>query len=98
MSLILNSIACPAYDTATGMTQSERTCAAICATDLVQRAGDLGMRFFRDLDTLTIESKGHQDMVSEADREVELFVRRELAAAYPDDGIVGEEHAPTAGL
>ncbi|WP_442580221.1 hypothetical protein ACSBOB_33020 [Mesorhizobium sp. ASY16-5R] len=56
------------------------------------------MRFFRDLDTLTIESKGHQDMVSEADREVELFVRRELAAAYPDDGIVGEEHAPTAGL
>jgi myo-inositol-1(or 4)-monophosphatase len=70
----------------------------IFATDLAQRAGRLGMRYFRSLDTLTIESKGHQDMVSEADREVELFVRRELAAKYPDDGVVGEEHAPTAGL
>ena len=36
-------------------------------------------------------------MVSEADREVELFVRREIAKAYPEDGIIGEEHAPTKG-
>jgi len=36
-------------------------------------------------------------MVSEADREVELLVRREILARYPQDGIVGEEHAPTAG-
>lgn len=67
------------------------------ARDLAERAGQLGMRFFERLDQLTIESKGHQDMVSEADREVELFVRAELAKAYPDDGIVGEEHAPKAG-
>jgi myo-inositol-1(or 4)-monophosphatase len=67
------------------------------AIDLARRAGDLGITYFHKLETLTIESKGHQDMVSEADREVELFVRREIAAAYPDDGIVGEEHAPTAG-
>ena len=67
------------------------------AADLARRAGDLGMKYFQSLDTLTIESKGHQDMVSEADREVELFVRRELAAHYPADGVVGEEHAPTAG-
>lgn len=67
------------------------------AIDLARRAGELGMDYFRRLDTLTIESKGHQDMVSEADREVELFVRRELAIAYPDDGIVGEEHAPKTG-
>ncbi len=65
--------------------------------ELAQRAGDLGMAFFRKIDTLTIESKGHQDMVSEADREVELFVRAEIAKAYPDDGIVGEEHAPKQG-
>ena len=65
--------------------------------DLARRAGTFGMEYFRRLDTLTIESKGHQDLVSEADREVELFVRRELAKNYPDDGIVGEEHAPTAG-
>jgi len=63
------------------------------ATALARRGGELGLQYFRDLDTLTIESKGHQDLVSEADREVETFIRRELAAKYPDDGIVGEEHA-----
>lgn len=67
------------------------------ARDLAERAGKLGLEFFRKLDSLTIENKGHQDLVSEADREVELFVRRELAEAYPDDGIIGEEHAPKAG-
>lgn len=65
--------------------------------DLSRRAGALGMDYFRRLETLTIESKGHQDMVSEADREVELFIRAELAKAFPDDGIVGEEHAPVKG-
>jgi len=67
------------------------------ATDLARRAGDLGMEYFRRLDTLTIESKGHQDMVSEADRDVETFIRAALAEEYPDDAIVGEEHAPTPG-
>ena len=67
------------------------------ARELAERAGKLGMEFFRKLDTLTIESKGHQDLVSEADREVELFVRREIAKVYPDDGVIGEEHAPTKG-
>jgi myo-inositol-1(or 4)-monophosphatase len=64
------------------------------AVDLTKRAGKLGMGFFRDIDKLTIESKGHQDLVSNADREVELFVRVEIAKRYPEDGIVGEEHAP----
>jgi myo-inositol-1(or 4)-monophosphatase len=67
------------------------------AVDLARRAGELGLRYFRDLDSLTIESKGHQDMVSEADRGVETFVREALAAEYPSDGIVGEEHSPRAG-
>ena len=40
------------------------------AIDLARRAGDLGITYFHKLETLTIESKGHQDMVSEADREV----------------------------
>lgn len=52
---------------------------------------------FRQLETLTIESKGHQDLVSEADRNVETFIRRELAAQYPEDGVIGEEHAALAG-
>ena len=69
----------------------------IFARELAERAGKLGMEFFRKLDSLTIEAKGHQDLVSEADREVELFVRREIAKTYPDDGVIGEEHAPKKG-
>ena len=57
------------------MTAADRLSFAI---DLAHRAGELGMRFFRELDSLTIESKGHQDLVSNADREVELFVRAEI--------------------
>ena len=67
------------------------------AIDVARRAGELGLKFFRELDKLTIESKGHQDLVSNGDREVELFVRAEIARAFPDDGIVGEEHAPVQG-
>ncbi|RUX02880.1 inositol monophosphatase, partial [Mesorhizobium sp. M8A.F.Ca.ET.023.01.1.1] len=53
------------------------------AIDLARRAGELGLRYFRDLDSLTVESKGHQDLVSQADREVELFIRAAIAADYP---------------
>ncbi|RWK41101.1 MAG: inositol monophosphatase, partial [Mesorhizobium sp.] len=54
------------------------------ATALARRGGELGLQYFRRLETLTIESKGHQDLVSEADRNVETFIRRELAAQYPE--------------
>ena len=67
------------------------------AVDLARRAGELGLSYFRQLDKLTIEAKGHQDLVSEADREVEIFIRKALREAFPDDGVVGEEHAPTRG-
>ncbi|MFD1987182.1 inositol monophosphatase family protein [Mesorhizobium newzealandense] len=66
------------------------------AIDLARRAGELGLKYFRDLDSLTIESKGHQDLVSEADREVELFLRAAIAADYLQDGI-GEELASVTG-
>ena len=69
--------------------------AAACriATD----AGAMALDYFRKWDQLTIDVKGHQDFVSEADRNVELAVRAALSAAFPDDSIVGEEGAPTAG-
>jgi myo-inositol-1(or 4)-monophosphatase len=65
--------------------------------DLARRAGELGMSYFREIDKLTIESKGHQDLVSNGDKELELFIRAELAQHYPDDSVFGEEHAPTDG-
>jgi myo-inositol-1(or 4)-monophosphatase len=64
------------------------------ALAIVRAAGREGWRYFEDLGSLTIESKGHQDMVSEADRNVEIFVRDRIAEAFPDDGVIGEEHAP----
>ncbi len=36
-------------------------------------------------------------MVSRADRDVETLVRARIAAAFPDDAILGEEHAPSPG-
>jgi myo-inositol-1(or 4)-monophosphatase len=44
-----------------------------------------------------IESKGHQDLVSDADRATETLIRRAIAARWPDDGIVGEEHGRLRG-
>ena len=67
------------------------------AVGIAREAGDAGLRHFRNLEALTIESKGHQDMVSEADRELELLIRRAIAESYPDDGVVGEEYPPLAG-
>jgi myo-inositol-1(or 4)-monophosphatase len=67
------------------------------ARDIARKAGALAMGYFNKLDQLTIDVKGHQDFVSEADRNVELAVRAALAEAFPEDGIVGEEGAPTPG-
>lgn len=65
---------------------------AIC-----HEAGELALQYFNDLETLVIDHKGHQDFVSQADRNVELLTRDLLSKAFPDDAIVGEEHAPTEG-
>lgn len=62
------------------------------ANQLARRAGEAGMAYFRKRDDLTIENKGHQDLVSNADREVETLIRDALVQAYPGDGLIGEEH------
>ncbi len=64
---------------------------------IARDAGALALDYFRQQDSLVIDRKGHQDFVSQADRDVELNVRAALDKAFPDDSIVGEEHAPTQG-
>ena len=64
---------------------------------IVRSAGALALKFFQDLASLNVEKKGHQDFVSRADKDVELFIRAALQKAFPDDGIVGEEHDPKRG-
>ncbi len=62
------------------------------AKDIAEEAGTLGMSFFKNISSLDIKSKGSQDLVSNADLEVETFVRDQISAQFPEDGIVGEEH------
>ena len=67
------------------------------AVALAREAGAFALGRFRALDDLVIESKGHQDLVSDADRATETLIRAAIAARWPDDGIVGEEHGRVRG-
>lgn len=67
------------------------------AARLCRAAGDKAREYFSNRATLVVDQKGAQDWVSEADRNVETFIRERIGEAWPDDGIVGEEHAPKAG-
>jgi len=65
--------------------------------EIARDAGLAAAEYFRTFETLAVEKKGHQDLVSEADKNVELLVRAAITDAFPDDAIVGEEHAPVQG-
>jgi myo-inositol-1(or 4)-monophosphatase len=58
---------------------------------LVQEAGALAARYFARLDELRVTAKGLQDVVSQADVEVELLLRRGIAERFPADAFLGEE-------
>ncbi len=60
---------------------------------LARRAGALALGFWENRTALTIELKGPQDFVSRADRDVETFIRGEIAASFPGDDFLGEETA-----
>lgn len=60
------------------------------ALDIIQEAGRLALDYFHAAE-LEVESKGLQDRVSIADREVEQLLRAALSKAFPDDGFIGEE-------
>src|SRR6476469_7135783 len=66
------------------------------AVELARRAGELTLRWFRAPD-LVVDVKADATPVTEADRSAERFLRTELAARFPDDGIVGEEEAERPG-
>ena len=68
------------------------------AQDLAREAGALAHRRFAHREALEIESKGLQDWVSEADREVEAMIRARIAVAFPQDGFLGEESGAVASV
>ncbi len=68
------------------------------ALAVAAEAGALAHSYFKRRGELTIEHKGPQDLVSQADREVEELIRRRFAAAFPEDGVLGEENGgPSRG-
>ena len=60
-----------------------------------RRAGNSLMRNFVKLDSLTVETKGHNDYVSEADHAAEREVIETVHKHYPDHAILAEESGST---
>lgn len=60
---------------------------------LAEAAGRIGLGYFRGSDAVGVEEKGHLDLVTRADRDVEAFLVAELSRLFPDDGVRGEEGA-----
>ncbi|HEX6474662.1 MAG TPA: inositol monophosphatase family protein, partial [Candidatus Limnocylindria bacterium] len=46
---------------------------------------------------LSVKAKADATLVTQADTEVETHIRERIAAAYPDDGVLGEEFGSEAG-
>jgi histidinol phosphatase-like enzyme (inositol monophosphatase family) len=68
------------------------------ARQAMQGAGEIALRHFRQ--TLAVDNKlgeGSFDPVTQADREVEAYLRGELTRYCPDFGVVGEEDGTTPG-
>ena len=59
--------------------------------------GALALDHYQRLDELEITSKNRNDLVSNADREVEMLLRASIAREFPDDGILGEEYGHEHG-
>jgi histidinol-phosphatase len=60
------------------------------ANGLADRAGDIGMGLFLG-DGLEVRHKADRTVVTQADTSIEAMVREQIAAAFPDDHVLGEE-------
>ena len=58
----------------------------------IVQAGAIAMDYRKNLKNIGVESKAtSKDIVTEADKAVERFIREELAREFPDHAITGEE-------
>ena len=67
------------------------------AIAVCEEAGVIAEKYFLDRSNLVIDQKGAQDWVSDADKNVEAFIRQKIMDAWPQDGIFGEEHGAATG-
>lgn len=68
------------------------------AKKLAKEAGGIAQKYFNNYQSLTLDEKSSpQDMVTEADREVEDFMIEVITQHFPEDGIFGEERGIREG-
>ena len=79
------------------MTPPLETSSINIVEQLARDAGAVAVGHFEALSTVPVESKGHLDLVTAADQDVERFVTEGIAKAFPEDGIFGEEGAAYQG-
>lgn len=75
----------------TATTSSAMAQRYVLAQAIARLAGQQAYQWFCQRDSLVIESKGLQDMVSAADKDTETLIRAAVTAEYPRDGFLGEE-------
>jgi fructose-1,6-bisphosphatase/inositol monophosphatase family enzyme len=63
------------------------------AVELARAAGSQALDAFRTTLALEFKGKKQDSPVTALDRDVETFLRAELRKAFPDHGLLGEEHA-----
>lgn len=73
------------------MPEARRSACLVGARAGARAGARVLMRHFRRLAPGQIQEKTKNDLVSEADREAEAAIRRELAHRFPDHGFLGEE-------
>ena len=62
-----------------------------------RNAGRIILRSMDRVDTLAIEEKGRNDLVSEIDRQAEDVIVDTILRTFPDHGVLGEERGARAG-
>lgn len=79
-------------------TEQERAARVAACNELIAEAAALALGWFHRRSELSRDSKsGPQDLVSQADREVEEMIRGRLTSLFPSDAILGEEQGVTTG-
>jgi histidinol-phosphatase len=67
------------------------------ANGLADIADEISMHYWRRADT-QVRSKQDGTPVTQADEEIERALRKQIAAAFPDHGVLGEEEGETDGV
>lgn len=58
---------------------------------VIQEAGELALEYFNKLDSIKVNHKSPKDLVTEADIQVESFIKQKLNEKFPAIGFFGEE-------